>query len=341
MRLALTAVMVTLVVAGGGLSAQPHATPNSQPNPYRPIENYFKLPPGRASFGAVPAIEIDRDGTSLWVLTRCFENSCVGRDEAPILKFDAAGRLVTSFGAGMFNFPHGLFADPDGNLWVSDAQGPDGKNPASRGKGHQVFKFSPEGRVLMTLGKAGVAGEGPDTLNEPTDIVVGRTGEIFVSAGHGFKTNARIVKYSKEGTFMKAWGRVGSGPGEFSSPHALAIDSQGRIFVGDRGNSRIQIFDQDGRLLDQWTQFSRTSGLHIDRRDVLYASDTQSNEKTNPGWQRGVRIGSARDGTVTAFIPDPRASTTGEGVESVAADANGIVYAGLNDGATVIKFVKK
>jgi sugar lactone lactonase YvrE len=231
--------------------------------------------------------------------------------------------------------------DNDGNLWVSDAQGEDGKNPKSNGKGHQVFKFSPEGKVLMTLGKAGMAGEGPDTLNEPTDIVVARNGDIFVSAGHGFKTNARIVKYSKDGKFLKAWGKVGSAPGEFSSAHAIAMDSQGRLFVGDRGNGRIQIFDQDGKFLDQWKQFSRTGGLYIDRHDILYASDTQSNEKTNPGWQRGVRIGSVKDATVTAFIPDPRASTTGEGVESVAADAQGNVYAGLNDGATVIKYVKK
>ncbi len=196
----------------------------------------------------MPALEIDRDGTSIWVLTRCFENSCVGRDEAPILKYDASGRLVTSFGVGMFNFPHGFFVDNDGNVWVSDAQGEDGKNPKSNGKGHQVFKFSPEGKVLMTLGKAGVAGEGPDTLNEPTDVVVARNGDIFVSAGHGFKTNARIVKYSKDGKFLKAWGKVGSAPGEFSSAHAIAIDSQGRLFVGDRGNSRIQIFDQDGTI---------------------------------------------------------------------------------------------
>ena len=147
-RLTLAPIVSAVALSGAASYAQ---APNSQPNPYRAIENYFKLPPGRASFGAVPALEIDRDGTSLWVLTRCFENSCVGRDEAPILKYDAAGKLVKSFGVGMFNFPHGLFVDSDGNVWVSDAQGEDGKNPKSNGKGHQVFKFSPEGKILMTL----------------------------------------------------------------------------------------------------------------------------------------------------------------------------------------------
>ena len=324
-RLTLAPIVAALAASGGVSYAQ---APNSQPNPYRAIENYFKLPPGRASFGAVPALEIDRDGTSIWVLTRCFENSCVGRNEAPILKYDASGTLVKSFGVGMFNFPHGLFVDSDGNLWVSDAQGEDGKNPKGNGKGHQVFKFSPEGKVLMTLGKAGVAGESPTRSTSPPTSSSLRNGISSSAAGHGFKTNARIVKFSKDGKFLKAWGKVGSAPGEFSSAHAIAMDSQGRLFVGDRGNSRIQIFDQDGKFLDQWKQFSRTGGLYIDRNDILYASDTQSNEKTNPGWQRGVRIGSVKDATVTAFIPDPRASTTGEGVESVAADAQGNVYAG-------------
>jgi len=234
----------------------------------------------------------------------------------------------------MFNFPHGATVDAQGNLWVTDSQvGPNGGN----GKGQQVFKFSPDGKVLMTLGKPGVAGDGPDTFNQPSDVFVAPNGGIFVADGHGGNSNARIVKFSNDGKFMKAWGKKGSGPGEFDTPHALAMDSSGRLFVADRGNSRIQIFDQDGKLLGEWKQFGRPSGLFIDKNDILYAADTQSDEKTNPGYPRGIRIGSAKDGKVTAFISDPDPDGTGEGV---AADAEGNIYAALTAKQALKKYVK-
>jgi sugar lactone lactonase YvrE len=222
----------------------------------------------------------------------------------------------------MFVFPHGISVDPQGNVWVTDGQGKDGK-------GQQVFKFSPEGKVLLTLGKAGVAGDGPDTFNQPSDVIVAANGDIFVADGHGGNTNARIVKFSKDGKFIQTWGKKGSAPGEFDTPHALAFDSKGRLFVGDRGNNRIQIFDQDGKFLEQWTQFSRPSGLYIDKNDVLYVADSESNTARHPGWQRGIRVGSAKDGSVQAFIPDPepdpdRSATSG--AEGVAADAQGVIY---------------
>src|SRR5271155_4086766 len=129
--------------------------PNSQPNPYVTVDNWAKLPEGR-TWGSTSAVDIDRDGKSIWVGERCGTNTCTGSNLDPILKFDASGKLVKSFGAGMFIFPHGIFVDKEGNVWITDGQGKDGK-------GQQVFEFSPEGKVLMTLGKAGVAGDGPDT----------------------------------------------------------------------------------------------------------------------------------------------------------------------------------
>ena len=305
------------------------------PNPYRTVENWFKLPGGRM-WGSTSAVDVDRDG-NLWVAERCGANSCAGSNLPSILKFDTSGKLLKSFGEGMFVFPHGIYVDQQGNVWVTDGQGKDGK-------GQQVFKFSPDGKVLMTLGKAGVAGDGPDTFNQPSDVIVAANGDIFVADGHGGNTNARIVKFSKDGKFIKTWGKKGTAPGDLDTPHALAFDSKGRLFVGDRANNRIQIFDQDGKFLNQWTQFSRPSGLYIDKNDVLYVADSESNTARHPGWKRGIRVGSAKDGTVQAFIPDPepdpdRATTSG--AEGVAADAQGVVYGAEVGPKGLKRYVKK
>ncbi len=268
---------------------------NDLPQPYRTVREWAQLPAG-FKWAAVTAVEPAPDG-SVYVVHRCAGNSCAGRSEAPILKFDASGKLLASWGAGMFIFPHGACVDAQGNLWVTDAQGRDGK-------GHQVFKFSPDGRVLMTLGKAGVAGEGPDVFNQPTDVAVAPNGDIFVADGHRETGNNRIVKFSKDGKFITAWGKKGAGPGEFHEPHTIAIDSQGRLFVGDRVNNSIQIFDQQGRFLAEWRQFGRPSGIFITPDDTIYVADSESWGPDQPGWKKGIRIGSAKTGKLTAFIED-------------------------------------
>ncbi len=324
---------ITFLAIGGFGYAQVGAPTNTLPNPYRSIENWGTLPEGR-NWGSTSAVAIDPDGTSVWVAERCGESrppnqidqsqpfACAGSKLDPILKFDASGKLLKSFGAGLLVFPHGLHVDREGNVWVTDALG-------RNGMGHQVFKFSPDGKLLMTLGKPGTPGDGPDEFNAPSAVVTAPNGDIFVADGHGGRTNARIVKFDRQGKFIKTWGKKGSGPGEFDTPHAIAIDSQGRLFVGDRNNNRIQIFDQDGNFLAQWTQFSRPSGIYIDRNDIIYVADSESESatKSHDGWKRGIRVGSAKDGTITAFIPDPveKASTTST-AEGVAADAAGNIY---------------
>ena len=233
---------------------------NSAPNPYRAIENWARLPDGRV-WGSTNAVDIDRDGVSVWVAERCgsfappsmmkpgLPFACSDSALPPILKFDASGSLVKSFGVGTLVLPHCLHIDHEGNVWVADGLGKDGK-------GHQVIKFSPDGKVLLRLGKPGIAGDGPDEFNAPSAVLVAPSGNIFVADGHGGNTNARIVKFDSQGKFIKTWGKKGSGPGEMNIPHALAMDSRGRLFLADRGTNRIQIFDQEGNYLDQWFQFS-------------------------------------------------------------------------------------
>jgi sugar lactone lactonase YvrE len=316
-------------------TAQPAAPVNSAPNPYHSVENWAHMPEGR-TWGASAGVYVDPTGTGVWVAERCGANTCVGSDLPPILHFDMSGRLLKAFGAGMFVFPHGIFVDKEGNVWVTDGQGKDGK-------GHQVFKFSPEGKVLLALGKPGVAGDGPDEFNAPSAVLVAPNGEIFVGDGHGGNTNSRIVKFNKDGKFIKTWGKKGSAPGDIDIPHTLAMDSRGRLFLGDRQNNRIQIFDQNGTFLDAWSQFSRPSGVFIDKNDTIYVADSESESvsKNHDGWKRGIRIGRVSDGAVTGFIPDPVDKITGtSAAEGVAADPAGNIYGAEVGPKRVMKYVK-
>lgn len=333
---------IACVVVTGmrGANAGAQADPNSALNPYRTVENWAKLRAGRA-WGQVISADIDRDGKSIWVVERCGGTSCANSNLAPVLEFDSKGNFVKGFGAGMIVRPHGLFVDKHDNVWVTDGD-------AENGKGDQVFEFSRDGKVMLTLGKAGVAGDGPDTFNKPSDVLIAPDGDIFVADGHGPGSNARIVKFSPDGKFIKAWGKEGTGPREFNNPHSLAMDSKGRLFVADRGNSRVQIFDQDGKFLAEWRQFGRPSGVYIDKHDVLYVADSESNLARNPGFRRGIRIGSVRDGIVTAFIPDPVLNpgqglepTNGTAAEGVAADDAGNVYGAEVGPRNFIRYEKK
>jgi sugar lactone lactonase YvrE len=353
-------------------SAQAPAPPiNNLPNPYQTVENYFKLPAGR-TWGSTSAVDIDRDGRSIWVAERCGANSCFDRATGrmspldPILKFDQSGTLVTSFGAGLLVFPHGIHVDRDGNIWVTDGQ--DNQPQPARGRagaapaapppaadkpvGHQVFKFSPDGKLLMTLGKAGVEGNPPEALTQPNDVITLPNGDILVADGHGGQsanappdTVARISRFSRDGKYLGSFGKLGSGPGEFRTPHGMALDSQGRLFVADRGNVRIQIFDQQGKFLAETKAFSRLSGIYIDRNDTLYGADSESSETANKGWRRGIRVGSARDLKPVAFIPDPettpeKASGT-TAAEGVAVDAQGNIYGAEVGPRALKKYVRK
>jgi DNA-binding beta-propeller fold protein YncE len=319
-------------------AAQPqNAVRNDLPQPYRTTRDWGQLPPGVA-WAAVTAVEPAPDGI-IYVVHRCFENSCAGRKEAPILKYDRNGKLLASWGEGLFIFPHGATVDRDGNLWVTDARG-------EKDKGHQVFKFNPDGKVLMTLGKAGVSGSGADLFDQPTDVLVAPDGTIFVTDSHRNGKNNRVVKLTKDGTYIKEWGTKGSGPGQISEPHTIAMDSQGRLFVGDRENNRIQIFDQEGKFIAEWRQFGRPSGIAIAKDDTIYVADSESGPDTGanelPGIKKGIRIGSAKDGAVNAFIEDSESTTPDHsGAEGVGVDAHGNVYGAVVRRQMLERHVKK
>ena len=317
---------------------------NTAPNPYKKIETSFAGPEGRA-LGSISTVEPDLEGRSIWVADRCGANSCAGSKLPVVMKFDASGKLVTSFGAGVFLFPHGIHVDPQGNVWVVDAYptaNAIGGGPAPAG-GHHIVKFSPEGKVLLRLGMPGMTGADEMHFNQPSDVVTAPNGDIFVADGHGGDSNARIVKYTRDGKFIKTFGKKGTAPGEFDTPHAIAMDSKGRLFVADRNNNRIQIFDQEGKFLEQWHQFGRPSGIYIDKNDVIYVADSESNKARNTSeWKRGIRIGSAKDGSVRAFIEDSESTAPAHsGAEGVGVDAAGNVYGAVVRRQMLERHVKK
>ena len=326
--------IIGLVLHPAVTAAQGQIEPiNDLPHPYETQRDWGRLKGGR-ELGSTSGIHVDRDGRSVWVFERCGGGSCIGSDVDPILKFDESGNLLRSFGSGMFVQPHGIHVDRDGNVWVADTRGAREQEieryPDASRKGQQVVKFSPEGEVLLILGTPGVTGDPPQALTEPTDVVTAQNGDVFVSEGHAGTGVARVSKFAPDGTFIMSWGSLGSDPGAFRVTHNLAMDSQGRLFVADRLNYRIQIFDQVGNLLDVWKQFGQPSGLYIDDKDVLYVADSHSWGPNNRGWRKGIRIGSARDGTVEYFIADLESTThANSGAEGVTADGQGNVYGGI------------
>ena len=376
------AVVAVVAVAGWKLQAQGQApvqrnpcaecgTPvNDAPNPYKTIENFFPLPDGRA-WGSTSLVDIDKNGKDIWAVDRCGANSCVSdpatgalNPEDIIFKFDGAtGKVLERFGGGMIVMPHGLFVDKDNNVWVTDnadnaprtapAAPPAAGAPrpalqaptpgAGATKGHQVFKFSPKGKLLLTLGKAG--GSLTECCFQPNDVITAPNGTIYVSQGHNDIGGPQVIwTFDKNGKPLSSFGKFGHDRGEFDQPHALAFDSKGRLFVGDRNNNRVQIFDQKGTLIDVWYQFSRPSGLFIDKKDNLYSADSESVavSRNHFGWKNGIRIGSIKDGKVVAFIPDPAtAPTNTSAAEGVAVDDAGNIYGAEVGPRALKKYVKQ
>jgi len=370
---AISAVLTAaLGVAPHGQSSRdtPSPKPSTLPNPYRLVPDWPTLPasmkgPNGHRWGEVIRVHVAPDG-NIWVFHRCFHDkpsgdaTCLNRGDAnpPILEFNPAGKLLKSFGVGLFAHPHGFTVDKDGNLWATDTNddqtilGMPAQNAQGITMGHEVLKISPSGQVLMTIGQEGTAGNGPYTFDRPTGVAIAPNGDIFVADGHApNKSNsARVVKYSPNGTFIKEWGHMGSEPGNFREPHDIFVGgSRGYVYVADRQNNRVQVFDQDGRFIAAWKQFGQPSSVFVDKRDNLFVGATYQSVDTpargrsvvgptTAANDRAIVIGNAITGELKYLIPDPgdlsKMTDTGTSASGIAADDQGNIYAadvGLNN----------
>ena len=351
----LTAAVLGLMATAGGLAQTQDVAPvNSGANPYRVIRDWAQLTVEKRPWGGSNGVAIDRDGKTVWATDRCSPGTvpgCLGSKANPVHHFDESGKEIASFGGGMFVWPHGIYVDRDGNVWVTDSRAPSPdemqKYPGENPKGSVVIKFSPDGKVLMTLGKPGVKGNPPEALTEPTAVLTDpANGDIYVAESH---TNVedpnlvgRISVFDRNGKFLRVIGKTGTGPGEFRTPHGLAFDSQRRLIVADRHNHRIQILAKDGKYIGEYREFSRVSGIALDGNDMLYAADSESTPRVHPGWLRGIRIGSLKDGKVTLFIP-PHKTDAADGAmgEGIAVDPAGNIYTAEATVRGVTKYVKQ
>jgi hypothetical protein len=373
--LAASAVVVAGLVLGHAQGGSDTAAPkpSTLPNPYRLVSDWPTLPatmkgPNGHKWGEVIRVRVAANG-NIWVFHRCFydkpngDATCLNRGDAnpPILEFNPAGRLLKRFGVGLFAHPHGFTLDKDGNIWTTDTNseatilGMPAKNAQGVMMGQEVLKISPTGKVLMRLGTAGVGGNGPYTFDRPTGVAIAANGDIFVADGHSpNKSNSgRVVKYSPKGKFIKTWGHVGSEPGNFREPHDIYVGgSKGYVYVADRLNSRIQVFDQDGNFIAAWKQFGQPSSVYVDKRDNIYVGATYQDASrgqpvtgpTTGANDRAIVIGNAITGELKYLIPDPgdlsKMTDTGTSASGLAADDQGNIYAadvGLNN---LRKYVK-
>jgi DNA-binding beta-propeller fold protein YncE len=356
---ALAAISVFTAVAHAQQGQYPK--PTELPNPYRLVEGWPTLPKNMngGQWGEVIRVHVDGKG-NVWVFHRCFNvvpagsATCIGRGPAnpPILEFDPSGKLLKSFGVGLFAYPHGFTVDGNGDLWATDVNdqetvlGMSAKNADGVIMGQEVLKLTPQGKVLMTLGKEGVAGTGPDAFDRPTGVAVAPNGDIFVSDGHAPNKYdaARVVKFSKNGRFVKAWGRKGSAPGEFDEPHDIFVGgSRGWVYVADRRNNRIQVFDQEGKFIVEWKQFGQPSSVFVGKDDTIYVGASFPDPSAKKGELRGIIIGNAIDGSLKAFIPDPAdldKVIRGTSASGIAADSMGSVFAADVGAQNLRKYVK-
>jgi hypothetical protein len=360
---ALRWTIVLTMTAAAALHAQEvkYPTPGELPNPYRLVDGWPTLPRtmNGGKWGEVIRVHVDERG-NVWVFHRCFNvvpagsATCIGRGTAnpPILEFEPSGKLIKSFGAGLFAYNHGFTVDPNGNLWATDVNdaesilGMSAKNADGILMGQEVLKLDQNGKVLMTLGHEGVAGTGANGFDRPTGVAVAPNGDVFVADGHAPNKSGtgRVAKFSSDGRFIKEWGRKGSAPGEFDEPHDIFVGgSRNWVYVADRKNNRIQVFDQNGQFIAAWKQFGQPSSVFVGKDDTIYVGASFPAPTAKKGELRGIVVGRAIDGSLTAFIPDPAdldKVITGTSASGIAADSQGSIYAADVGAHNLRKYVK-
>ncbi len=301
-RLALvTLLLLPLLEAAHSVGRSADAIPD-----YQPVAGWPKLPEN-LKLGSVSAVATD-SADRVYVFHR---------GKQPILVFDRDGKFLRSWGDDHVKTAHGLRIDHENNVWVTDIGD------------HRVLKFNAEGKLLLALGKKGTLGEGPDLFNKPTDVAVAPTGEFYVSDGYG---NSRVVKFSREGKFLKQWGKKGTGAGEFDLPHAICLDKKGQVYVGDRENNRIQVFDAAGKFLAQWKESGAPYGLFLTGEGRMFVADGRAH------WVKVLdlkghalgRWGEKGKGPGQFNVP-----------HMLCVDSRGAVYVAEVDGQRVQKFVAR
>jgi DNA-binding beta-propeller fold protein YncE len=273
---------------------------------YRPVPGWPRLPDDLV-LGQVSAVATDA-ADQVYVFHR-------GRH--PILVFDRDGKLLRSWGDDLVKTAHGLRVDRDGNVWVTDMGH------------HLVMKFDAEGKLLLSLGKKDQPGDGPDQFDRPTDVAVAPSGEFYVADGYG---NARVVKFAKDGKLLTQWGKKGGGEGEFRLPHAIRRDGRGRVYVGDRENNRVQVFDPDGKFLAQFTDSGAPYGLFLTGEGRLFVADGRAHWVKVLDLQGRVLGRWGEKGTAPGQFLVPH---------GLCVDSHGAVYVAEVDGRRVQKFVAK
>lgn len=334
MRMGLT--NLSALLASAALATQAYAQAsypcvNEAPNPYHLVDNWSQPP---RQWGPVNAVTVDVKD-NVWAFDRCGEKGCADTNLAPIFELAPDGKTVKNFGAGEFVSAHGIYVDRDGDIWAADFQAKDGK-------GMQVIKFSPDGKVLLKLGKPGQPGMGNDEFNQPTGIAQLSNGDMVIIEGHGSKLNkSRVNIYTRDGKYLTSFASHGTGDGQLTEPHAISVDRRDHIYVADRTGNRINVYDRAGKLLASWKQFGRPSGLFVDKNDMIYVADSQSDEKTNPGCKMGIRIGSVTDGKVKYYIPPPPGvNEKTPPPEGIAVDSHGNIYVAAVQMRAILKYAK-
>ncbi|MDF1514129.1 MAG: peptidyl-alpha-hydroxyglycine alpha-amidating lyase family protein [Anaerolineae bacterium] len=268
---------------------------------YHEVKNWLNLPFGW-ELGPVAGVDVDTNN-NIYIFHR-------GDKAPPLLCFDMKGTYMFSWDHISFGRPHMVLCDNNDNIWLID----DG--------GHIIYQLSPHGEVLFTLGVKDSPGEDTLRFNQPTDLAIGLNGELFISDGYG---NKRIVKCTADGRFVKQWGRKGQAPGRFALPHAITSDMRGRIYVADRENWRVQIFDANGVFLDQWTHIGRPSDLkYVETEDCFYICDAPNHRVTKV----------TATGDIIGFIREP-----GDGIHVISVAPQGDIFVALMSG-TVSRYAR-